>query len=90
MAASRMNYIITWTGHSQVYGCASKEGALETPPPHESYTLEDKRVFFITYQPDNKVISVHEVPREEVLTAEIKVPKPRKKKDDEQDPPTEL
>lgn len=86
MAASRMNYIVTWTGHSQVYGCASKEGALETPPPDKTdYTLEDKRVFFITYQPDNKVISVHELPREEVLTAELKAKPTRKKKDDEQD-----
>jgi hypothetical protein len=84
MAASRINYIVTWDGQSQVYGCASKEGALETPAPKGS-TLEEKRVFFITHEPDNGVISVHEIPRDEVFSAEIKHPKPRKKPEDVED-----
>lgn len=90
MAASRTSYLVTWEGHSQVFGCASKEGALETPPI-AGCTMEQKKVFFITQQPDNGVLCVHEIPQEEVLAAELKFPKPRsKKKDDEQDTPTDL
>jgi len=79
MAASRLGYIVIWEGQSQVYGCLTKVGALETPPPPDN-TIEQKRVFFITHQPDNGVISVHEVPSEEVLSAELRYPAPRKSK----------
>lgn len=80
MAASRLGYIVIWEGQSQVFGCLSKEGALETPPP-KGLEIEQKRVFFITHQPDNGVISVHEVPKDEVLDAELKYPAPRKPKE---------
>lgn len=88
MAASKTNYICVFKGESQVFGCASKEGALETPPP-PGIPLEDKRVLFITYHPDEGTLLVHEVPREEVLEATIKERPVRKKKTDEQDPSSE-
>ena len=71
MPASKTNYLVIFTNSSQVFGAASKETALSTPPPKGS-TLEEKRVLFVTYEPDNEVLSVHPVPQEEVLGAEIK------------------
>lgn len=67
MPANRLNYIVVYRDESQVFGSASKEVALKTLPP-ENTPLEDKRVFFITYKPDEGVLSVHQVPQEEVLT----------------------
>lgn len=66
MAASRCNYIVIFKNESQVYGSASKEVALKSPPP-EGTPPEDKRIFFITYQPDTESLSVHRLPQEEVL-----------------------
>jgi hypothetical protein len=34
--------------------------------------LEDKKILFITYEPDNDSLSVYQVPKEEVMSAEIK------------------
>jgi hypothetical protein len=79
MPANRMNYLVLYRNESQVYGTATKEIALETPPP-PGVSLEDKRVLFITYQPDNEILSVHKVPQEEVLNAEIKEKKTKKDK----------
>lgn len=78
MPASRVNYIVLYKNESQVFGTASKEVALETPPPL-GVSLEDKRVLFITYQPDNEIFSVHPVPQDEIMTAHIKEKKTRKK-----------
>lgn len=64
-----------------MFGTASKDVALETPPP-SGVPLDEKRVFFITYQPDNEILSVHQVPHEEVVNAELKEKKPSKKKAD--------
>lgn len=80
MPASRMNYIVLYKNESQVFGTASKDIALESPPP-AGVSLEDKRVLFITYQPDNEVLSVHQVPQEEVLNATIKEKKTKKKEE---------
>lgn len=77
MAASRLNYIVVYKTDSQVFGSASKDVALKSPPP-EGTELEDKRVFFITYQPDNEVLSVHKIPQEEVLNAELEEKKAKK------------
>lgn len=66
MAASRTNYIVIYKNESQVYGSASKEVALKSPPP-DGTSLEDKRIFFITYQPDTESLSVHQIPQEEVV-----------------------
>lgn len=83
MPANRMNYIVTYDGESQIYGSGSKEIALETPPP-DGLTIESKRIFFITQRPEDAEVVLHEVPREEVLTAELKIRKTKKKEDDEQ------
>lgn len=74
MAAGKVNYICVFLSDSQVYGSAQKQIALETPPP-EGVPLEDKRILFITYQPDNEILSVHPLPQEEVLNAVLKYPK---------------
>lgn len=71
MAAGKLNYIVMYDGLSQVFGCASKKIALESAPP-DGYTLQDKKILFITYQPDNKKLCVHKVADEEVQAAEIK------------------
>jgi hypothetical protein len=71
MAAGKLNYIVVYKNSSQVYGSASKKIALESAPP-EGSKLEDKRVLFVSYEPDSEQISVYQVPQEEVLKAEIK------------------
>jgi hypothetical protein len=63
--------MLFYKNSSQVYGSASKKIALESPPP-EGCKLEDKRVLFISYEPDTEEISVHRLPDEEVLNAELK------------------
>lgn len=71
MAAGKLNYIVVYDGLSQVFGCASKKIALESAPP-EGYSLKDKKILFITYQPDSNKLCVHKVSDEEVQQAEIK------------------
>jgi hypothetical protein len=71
MAASKVNYIVIYKGHSQVYGCSSKKIALESPPP-EGFTIEDKRILFTTFEPDTNNLSVYEIPENEIINAEIK------------------
>ena len=71
MAAGKLNYIVTYEGLSQVFGCASKKIALESPPP-EGYSLKQKNVLFITFEPDKNNLCVYQVSQEEVMEAEIK------------------
>jgi len=71
MAAGKLNYIVLYKNSSQVFGSASKKIALESAPP-EGCSLEDKRVLFVTYEPDNESLSVYQVPQDEVLNAELK------------------
>lgn len=71
MAASKVNYIVMYDGHSQVYGCSSKKIALESPPP-EGCSLKNKKVLFITFEPDNNNLAVYKIADEEVQKAEIK------------------
>lgn len=78
MAAGKLNYVVVYNGLSQVFGCASKKIALESPPP-DGYTLKDKKVLFIAYQPDSSQLCVYQVPDEEVQKAEVK----KKKKENE-------
>jgi hypothetical protein len=80
MAAGKLNYVVVYKNVSQVYGCASKKIALESPPP-EGCTLSDKKVLFITFEPDGETLSVYQVPDEEVQNAEIK----KKKQEQEND-----
>lgn len=71
MAAGKLNYIVIYKDSSQVYGCASKKIALESAPP-DGFSLSDKKVLFVTFEPDSKSLSVYQVPDEEVQNAEIK------------------
>lgn len=74
MAASRCNYLILHKGQSQAYSAASKETALLTPLPTGA-TLDDRRIFFITFQPDEEKLVLHKLPDTEVQGAVIKVNK---------------
>lgn len=78
MAAGKLNYVVVYDGLSQVFGCASKKIALESAPP-EGYSLKDKKILFVTFEPDSQNLCVYEVPEQEVQTAEIK----KKKQDDD-------
>jgi hypothetical protein len=60
MPASKLNYIVVYPDHSQVYGCSSKKIALDSPAP-EGYNIEDKNIFFITFEPDTNNICLHKV-----------------------------
>lgn len=71
MAAGKLNYIVMYKNSSQVYGSASKKIALESAPP-EGCKLEDKRVLFVSYEPDTENLAVYKLPDEEVQNAEIK------------------
>jgi len=84
MPANKMNFLVVHRGQSQVYGASSKEIALTTPLPPGA-ALEDRRVLFIAYQPDDDMLVVHPVPLEEVRTAEVKV----KQRIDSRDPEPE-
>jgi len=77
MAASKLNYIVIYDGHSQVYGCSSKKIALESPPP-EGYSLKDKKILFLTFEPDTNNLCVYQIEDEEVMTAEVKAKKEKK------------
>lgn len=77
MAASKVNYIVIYDGHSQVYGCSSKKIALESAPP-EGCSIKDKKVLFVTFEPDNSNLSAYKVSDEEVFSADIKEKKEKK------------
>lgn len=78
MPANKTNYIVLYEGDSQVYGAGSRKIALESPPP-DGFELEQKRVFFVTFAPDKGELSVHKLPQDEVLNAEIREKKVKKK-----------
>jgi hypothetical protein len=77
LAASKVNYIVIYDGHSQVYGCSSKKIALESAPP-EGCSIKDKKVLFVTFEPDNSNLSAYKVSDEEVFSADIKEKKEKK------------
>jgi len=81
MPASKLNYIIVYDNHSQVYGSSSDKIAIESAPP-EGLSEKDKHIFFITYEPDTKNICVHKVDPNNMDVIESKSNK-RKKKDSE-------
>ena len=62
-----------YVGESQVFGTATKQIALETPPP-EGIPIENKRILFVTFEPDNEMLTVHPLPQDEVVNAELKIP----------------
>lgn len=77
MAASKVNYLVIYSGHSQVYGCSSKKIALESAPP-EGCSIENKKVLFITFEPDTNNLSVYKIDDNEVQSADIKEKKEKK------------
>ena len=81
MPANRMNYIVIYDGHSQVFGAGSEAVALSSPPP-KGFTLEQKHIFFVTYEPDSENLAVYELDRDKVVNAEIAQPKTKKKKEE--------
>lgn len=58
MPASKLNYIVVYKNHSQVYGTSNIKIALDSPPP-EGLTQEDKNIFFLTFEPDSNNICLH-------------------------------
>lgn len=60
MPASKLNYIVVYKNHSQVYGCSSKKIAVESAPP-EGYTEDDKQILFINMEPDTNNLCVYPV-----------------------------
>lgn len=66
MPASKLNYLIVYPNHSQVYGSSSKKIAVDSPAP-EGYNIEDKNIFFITFEPDSNNICLYKVNDQEEL-----------------------
>ena len=58
MPASKLNYIVVYKNHSQVYGTSNPKIALDSPPP-EGLTEDDKNIFFLTFEPDSNNICLH-------------------------------
>lgn len=69
MPASKLNYLIVYKNHSQVYGCSSKKIAIESPPP-ESYSEQDKNIFFVAFEPDTDNICLYKIEEENVKETE--------------------
>ncbi len=65
MPAAKTNYILLYNGVSQVYGSSSLETLLKSPPPKGS-ALEDRKVLFITYMPDEGNLCVAQLSEEEL------------------------
>lgn len=63
MPAAKLNYILAYKNHSQIYGCSSKKIAEDSPPP-EGYKEEDKNIFFITFEPDTNNICLYKIDKE--------------------------
>lgn len=64
MPAAKLNYLVVYKNHSQVYGCSSKKIALDSPPP-EGYSLGEKNIFFVTFEPDTDNLAIHRVNNKE-------------------------
>lgn len=60
MPASKLNYLVVYPDHSQVYGCSSKKIAVDSPAP-EGLQLEDKNIFFVTFEPDTSNICLYKI-----------------------------
>lgn len=64
MPASKLNYIIAYNNHSQIYGSSSKKIAIDSPPP-DGLSLEDKNIFFITLDPENGNLNLYKIEEKE-------------------------
>lgn len=69
MPASKLNYLVVYNNHTQVYGCSSQKIAIESPPP-EGSSIDDKNIFFITFEPDSQNISLHKLTEEQLKDKE--------------------
>jgi hypothetical protein len=58
--ASKLNYLVVYKNHSQVYGCSSQKIALDSPPP-DGLSQDDKNIFFVTFEPDSDNICLYKV-----------------------------
>lgn len=74
MPANKVSYLVFFVNDSQIYATNNREIALSTPPP-EGVPIEDKRICFVAFQPDEEILSVHPFPLDEVHSAEIKYKK---------------
>jgi hypothetical protein len=81
MPASKLNYIVVYKNHSQVYGCSSKKIAIESPPP-EGYSENDKKILFVSFEPDTDNLCAYVVSKEDIIEKEIEVKKSKKKTED--------
>jgi hypothetical protein len=77
--AQKINYIVVYPHDAQVYGCSSKDIALQSPPP-EGFSLSDKKIFFVSMEPENGNLAWYQIPRDEIENAEIVYPKSAQKK----------
>jgi|688.fasta_scaffold357223_3 hypothetical protein len=79
MPAQKINYLVVYPHDAQVYGCSSKDIALQSPPP-EGFGIKDKRVYFISMEPENGNLVWYRLPQEDVESAELVYPKATLKK----------
>lgn len=68
MPAAKLNYIVVYKDHSQIYGCSSKKIAMDSPAP-EGHSIDDKNIFFITFEPDTNNLSIHKINNQEESNA---------------------
>lgn len=72
MAAAKATYLIVWKKVSQIYSAASLDTAVKTPIP-KGCTIDDKRVLFASYLPDEETLCLYPVSGEEIEKAEQQV-----------------
>jgi len=58
MAAAKANYIICYKQSAQVYSATNLKTALNTPVP-KGCVLEDRRILFMSFLPDEEQIVVY-------------------------------
>jgi len=78
MPASKLNYIVVYKNHSQVYGCSSKKIAIESPPP-EGYSEKDKRILFVTLEPDTDSLCAYVTSADDLPEESTEAKKTKKK-----------
>jgi hypothetical protein len=72
MAAAKATYIIVWKKSSQVYSTASLDTAIKTPIP-KGCTIDDKRILFASFLPDEETFCVYPLDAEEINKAEQQI-----------------
>lgn|GEM_PF-2405769 len=65
MPASKLNYIVVYKNHSQVYGSSTSKIAIDSPPP-EGLTEADKNIFFVTFEPDSDNICLYKYKEDKI------------------------